>query len=198
VQFVNNLYVPGPASRTFTLMKPDPGDPDRAMRAHMSGNVLEGKPEIAADNWLAYVGSAEGQQKVKSIEPLFESYVTTHSATELLDDVLDDVGATLPRRDAVDQRVVDDVRRRRHSLTGSRANLPGIIDSQADAGGWPEYRSAEPPADMDHDGVPDAWELSHDLDPRDPTDGATYRADGYTNLELYLHELCKPQARASK
>ena len=58
----------------------------------------------------------------------------------------------------------------------------------ADVGGWPEYRSAEPPADGDHDGMPDAWETAHGLNPADPADGpADADGDGYTNVEEYLN-----------
>jgi hypothetical protein len=89
----------------------------------------------------------------------------------------------------VDRRILADVRKRSFTYTGSRGKLLGIIDSQADAGGWPQYQSAEPPIDTDHDGIPDAWERAHGLDPTNPADGAAYRDDGYTNLELYLNEL---------
>jgi hypothetical protein len=86
-------------------------------------------------------------------------------------------------------RILADVRKREHTYTGSRGKLPGIIDTPGDAGGWPEYKSAEPPPDADHDGIPDDWEKAHGLDPKDPADGAAYGVDGYTNLERYLTEL---------
>jgi hypothetical protein len=45
--------------------------------------------------------------------------------------------------------------------------------------------------DSDRDGMPDAWEAMHGLDPRNPLDrNATgLSAEGYTNLEVYLDEL---------
>jgi hypothetical protein len=155
----------------------------------MDGNVIDGKPEFDADNWKAYIGSADGMAKVKADKPLFESFVTTHSAKEAFDSVLSDVGATRPQQDAIDRRVFADVRKREHTYTGSRGKLPGIIDTPSDAGGLPEYKSAEPPVDSDHDGIPDDWEKAHGLDPRSATDGGAYCEDGYTNLEHYLNEL---------
>src|SRR5207244_1914581 len=111
------------------------------------------------------------------------------TAREAFESVLADVGATRPRQDAVDRRILANVRGRGHTFTGSRGKLPGILDSQADAAGWPEYRTGVPPHDADHDGIPDDWERSHGLDPGNPADGAAYRPDGYTNLEHYLNEL---------
>jgi hypothetical protein len=189
LNFVNNLYLPGPATKVFTLLKPDPGDPERGMRVHMTGNLIEGKPEFDQDNWMAYVGPDEGRAKVRSASPLFEPFVKTDPAGNLLEAVLADVGATRPRQDAVDRRVIADVRKRGHTFSGSRGKLPGIIDSQADAGGWPTYRSDAAPADTDHDGIPDRCEEAHRLDPNDPADGAAYAADGFTNLEHYLNDL---------
>jgi hypothetical protein len=75
--------------------------------------------------------------------------------------------------------------------------LPGIIDTPADAGGLPEYRSADAPPDTDSDGIPDAWETAHGLDPKNPTDAGAYRPDGYTNLEQYLNELAAPDPYAA-
>jgi hypothetical protein len=67
--------------------------------------------------------------------------------------------------------------------------LPGIIDTQADAGGWPEYRFGEPLPDADHDGIPDEWEEAHGPDLKNPADAAAYREDGYANLERHLNDL---------
>jgi len=96
--------------------------------------------------------------------------------------VLDSVGASRVR-DAVDLRVIADVRNR----TGR------IIDSQNDVGGWPTLASTTPPSDSDRDGMPDAWETSHGLDPQNPADrNGDPNRDGYTNLEDYLNSLAKP------
>ena len=87
-------------------------------------------------------------------------------------------GASLPVRDAVDSRLVNEVRQRKGS----------IIDSQAQVGGWPALKPGMPPADTDHDGMPDAWETRHGFNPRDASDGPTDKdRDGYTNLEEHLN-----------
>ena len=65
----------------------------------------------------------------------------------------------------------------------------GIIDSQKDVGGWPPLRSTTPPADSDHDGMPDEWEIRYGLNPKDPTDRNKPAADGYTMLEKYLNSI---------
>lgn len=187
LNFVNNLYLPGPSTRVFTLLKPDPGDPERGMRTYMSGNSIEGKAEFDADNWKAYVGPAAGMARVKCDDPLFEAFVKTHSTKDVLEVVLADAGATKPKRDAVDTRIIADVRKRAHTFTGSRGKLAGIIDSPKDAGGLPAYMSAEAPLDTDRDGIPDEWEKKHGLDPKNTADGQ--KGIGYTNLERYLNEL---------
>jgi hypothetical protein len=189
LNFVNNYYLSGPATKTFTLLKPDPGDPARGMRAYMTGNVIVDKTEFDADNWKAYIGPADGMAKVKSEKPLFEPYVKTQSAKDAFESVLADVGATKPRQDSIDARIIAETRKRQHTFAGSKGKLPGIIDSPKDAGGLPEYKSGEAPADLDRDGMPDEWENANSLNPRNAADCAAYRADGYTNLEHYLNEL---------
>jgi hypothetical protein len=86
----------------------------------------------------------------------------------------------VPRRDPVDRRVIE----------GVEKGTGRIIDSTRQVGGWPAMQSAPPPADGDADGMPDAWEKAHGLDPRDAGDGSRDRdGDGYTNVEEYLNEL---------
>ena len=101
------------------------------------------------------------------------------SPEEAYDAVLNDVGANVPFRDAVDRRLVNDVR----NGTGKS------IDHPDEVGAWPTLSSSDPPLDSDGDGMPDTWEKSHGLDPS-LDDGADDKdADGYTNIEDYLNHL---------
>ena len=77
-------------------------------------------------------------------------------------------------------------------IFGATDGLPGLPDSQADVGGWEKYPEERRAVDWDTDGdgISDAWEKAHGLDPKDPKDGAVFRKDsGYTNLEVYLNSL---------
>jgi hypothetical protein len=94
--------------------------------------------------------------------------------------VLAQAGATAPRRDAIDARIVADV----GNGTGS------IIDSPEQVGGYSAYVGGDAPLDSDGDGIPDEWERRMGLDPGNPADGNLDRnGDGYTNIEEYLHAL---------
>lgn len=91
-------------------------------------------------------------------------------------------GASL-HRDAVDERIINDVRQQ----TGV------IIGHENDVGGFPELLRSTAPLDTDRDGMPDDWEIKNGLDPHDPEDrNGDWNGDGYTNLEDYLHELAAP------
>lgn len=44
--------------------------------------------------------------------------------------------------------------------------------------------------DLDGDGIPNAWEKAHKLNPQNAKDGnISSIGSGYTNLEVYLNEL---------
>lgn len=104
--------------------------------------------------------------------------VATTIAAVAYDQVLASAGAILPVRDAVDARIITDVRDRRTR----------VIADPVDVGGWPELAAGVPIADSDHDGMPDAWERSHGLDPDATNDGAADAdGDGYTNVEEFLN-----------
>jgi hypothetical protein len=128
--------------------------------------------------------------------PFFESYVTTDSVQAAYTKVLNGAGAIRPRRDAIDTRIVDEVDRRSFTYRGGIENLPGIIDSQADVGGYPVLKNGPAPADSDHDGLPDWWELQYGLNPQSaPGDFSDTNSDpdedGYTQMDNYLEYLAQ-------
>ena len=93
-------------------------------------------------------------------------------------------------RDAVDSRIVRETREGTFTYTGSNGSKLGLIDSQKDVKGWPEYKQTEVLKDSDGDGMPDEWEVIQGLNPNDASDGAKYNlSPEYTNLEVYLNSL---------
>ncbi len=195
INCVNNLFRPGPMTDPARLPIAMKGSLPDLAKGHMSGNVFEQREDLTRDNYAAldfkrwlkppsnylYRGTLADWKVDKSPE-LGANLPRTQSATEAAELVLAHAGASL-HRDAVDRRVIDDVRHHRGRL----------IDSQAQVGGWPVLRSAPAPADQDRDGMPDAWEKAHGLNPNDPSDRNGERdGDGYTNLEKYLNSLCTP------
>jgi hypothetical protein len=45
----------------------------------------------------------------------------------------------------------------------------------AEVSAWPTCDSAEPPADSDHDGIPDEWEKAHGFEPATTTTASIVR-----------------------
>ena len=81
-------------------------------------------------------------------------------------------------RDAVDSRVVEDV----------RVGRTRIVDHPDQVGGWPTLRAGIALEDSDHDGMPDKWEKEAGSNWKDDMDGSKDNdGDGYTNLEDYLN-----------
>ena len=203
INMVNNYYKPGPATLPAVRRRIARIDDTRATYGfdsfwHIAGNVVEGFPEISADNWAGGV-DFEGGTSInfnRRMDPFPVAPVTTQSAEEAYRLVLAHAGATRPRRDPVDTRVLAE------AMSGIPTFGNGIIDSPAQVGGWPELRSAPAPVDSDGDGMPDAWETARGLNPRDPADRNDRRLQrDYTNLETYLSELAgdspAPQNRSS-
>lgn len=176
--FVGNVYLRGPSSKgAFAFEESNPG-----ARAFFAWNSMDG--QLPADPWTLVRAHKEHlpaglPQGYKQPGPFRLAPVTVEAPHRTLARVLDGVGASLVR-DAVDQRLVDDVRQRRGRL----------INSQTEVGGWPVLQSRPAPLDSDGDGMPDAWETQQGLNPHDASDAARLDpATGYTALERYLNGL---------
>ena len=150
----------------------------------VQGNVGPGRPKNSQpdSNWVD-----AGSRSFIVTTPAAAPSVTTTDAQTAYNDVLAEAGNNrglncdgtwFSRRDAIDTRVVNDVK------NGSGK----IIDDPSQVGGWLTIESAVPCTDSDHDGMPDVWELKNGLNPNDPSDGSKdMNGDGYTNLEEFLN-----------
>ncbi|MCS7187622.1 MAG: pectate lyase [Armatimonadetes bacterium] len=180
VNMVANYYKPGPATRSDVRRRI--AQPSGQGSWYVAENVVVGYPEVTDNNWLG----VDGSDFIKLVAPWKAMPINQQRAEEAYLAVLERAGCSLPRRDPVDARIVQEVR----SGTATYGNN-GIIDSPNDVGGWPTLRSEPAPADSDHDGMPNSWEVLHRLNPFDKSDGnkKNLSLEGYTNIEVYLNEL---------
>lgn len=176
---INNYLIAGPSSNKQSI-----GGFTNTDHVFTSGNLVD----IDKDGKLNGRPVEQADYKDKGGEPTFvpalwgnpEIPVTVDSAPVALDKVLNGAGASL-HRDPVDIRLIDEVRS--YGLKGK------IIDKEEDAGGLKEFKAGTTPKDTDQDGIPDAWETAHGLNPNDKSDGNKIDKSGYTELELYINSL---------
>lgn len=203
INFVNNYFKPGPATNSKVntrLVDPwtscpncekHPGGSVTAPKIYLTGNTMTSSPDVTADNW-------KGSSKSKSVAGVdtrwtegLTSLKNEQTAAEAYETVLAKAGCSLSR-DAVDTRIVSEVRNGNYTYTGSNGAKNGLIDTQSDVGGWPELKSAERPKDSDYDFIPDEWETQFGLNPNDPEDARmTTLVTGHTNLDVYLCHLVR-------
>jgi len=186
-------------------------EPKTFGRAYVDGNYMVGAPEVTADNWnggvqleeLSLEESKDDLAYIKQSRPFLMPYVTIMTAEHAYGFVLNNVGATLPKRDAVDERVIKQVRNGKIEAKDGLENaigeefikrrLPadsykkGIITSPDQVGGYPDYKGSAY-KDSDNDGISDAWEIKYGLNPKDASDAnKDLNNDGYTNIEKYFN-----------
>lgn len=188
--FINNYSIAGPQTSTTTTRNTAISSNFLTSRFYQSGNIIDSNRNGAVDGmdtgWGMFRGTYTKMTTPFPIAP--EKAVTTESAIDAYNNVLDDAGATFPVRDAVDTRIIAGVR----NQTGA------IINNMAAIGGFPTaaYPTIARPAgyDTDQDGMPNAWELLMGLDPDSAADRnlTNLSPAGYTNLETYLNFLVAP------
>jgi hypothetical protein len=193
-------------------------------KAYVSGNIVEGYPKVTADNWDGGVQFAKGPDADATgditkglvddpalIQKLFSDArvdkpfpmapITMQSAQDAYTSVLAEAGATLPVRDSVDQRAIQETSTGHVWSEGKmftpkyRDDLPkndigsagnGIITDITQVGGYPDYKG-EPVKDLGSDGLPLSWKEKYHLSTNDRDLAQEYlQGDGYTVMDKYL------------
>jgi len=193
---------------------------------YVDGNVIDdGKNEANCvratnDNWTYGIYnqfhssnmpvSEANKAAIKLAEPLAikgllnneltDASVTTHTARDAYERVLEYAGASL-KRDTYDERIIKEVRtgtttyKGLHTSNTGKYPKAGIIDSHrdtkpSDAGDnwspWPVLTQGEVPIDSDIDGIPDGWLDNNGYSGKKAND---INEEGYTYLEVYLNSL---------
>ena len=173
----SNLFVNGPAG---------------------GGNCLTGGNGnfhfYGADNWQdgngnglfdpeEFTGNGGGDRQAKPYAyPALEKW----DATELVERLLPDVGASLPYRDLADCYMIDEVLSfgTEGKLITNEKDLPIGTPEQ-----WVWYKG-EKKNDTDGDGMPDEWETSNGCDPT-TDDAMVIGSDGYANIEQYVNSISR-------
>jgi hypothetical protein len=216
---INNYYKPGPETPVdkpigHRILKPESGRSKLKYqvygRAYVAGNIIDGNPKVTKDNWDGGVQVEElpdaGKYTVnmRVNKPLPMPDITIIPAEKAYTYVLENAGATLPKRDPVDTRVIEQVRTGKitykegvplpttqfeHRRLPIDSYKKGIITDPIQVGGYPIY-AGKPYTDTDKDGMPDDYEKKNGLDPKNAADASQAKGkEGYTNIENYLNGL---------
>jgi pectate lyase len=183
VNYRSNFFKPGPNTEVkYGIKTINPGA--FGAQIFVKGNIgpwreNDGLPEID-------IVDPEARKYVVSL-PFPSEPVKATTAFQAYDQVLEDAGANLGldctgaffvRRDAIDRRIVNEV----------KDGKGRIIDDPSEVGGWLKISPASPCVDTDHDGMPDNWEKKYGFDLYDSSDASKdTNRNGYTNIEEYLN-----------
>ncbi|MGF1923402.1 MAG: pectate lyase [Bacteroidia bacterium] len=162
---------------------------------YVADNFVEGNAVVSQNNWNGGVDKGSGLSDAqftasRMLTAFVADPITPHSALEAYNAVLLYVGASF-RRDAVDARIVKEVKDGTVTYDGSKTGKRGIIDSQTDVGSWPILAQGNVLKDTDGDGMPDDWETAKGLDPKVANAAGRDLSTGYDNIEVYLNEIVK-------
>jgi hypothetical protein len=221
---INNYFKPGPATPTnapiaYRVLKPESERSktvvDHFGKAYVAGNIVEGNAKVTADNWD---GGVQPDVRSNSLDyvliqirtqtPYPHAPLQIQPADKAYETVLANAGAALPKRDPVDERVIQMVRTGK--VTAKAGGEPvaetiqvrfpkqviaeitdlvgkGIIANPAQVGGYPDYKG-EAYKDSDGDGLPDDWEKKNGLNPNDASNATKdLDGDGYSNMEEFIN-----------
>ncbi len=199
---INNYLIAGPSSTGHAI-----GGFSDSDQVFESGNLvdlnkngkLDGRPTTHAD-FNDPTGGGEGEGGTGGVVipngqkpyPTFTTKpwavdakappvaVTTVSAEDAYKIVAAEAGCSL-HRDSVDTRLFSEL-----TSLGTKGK---IIKDEAESGGIGAIKPADAPLDTDKDGIPDAWETAHGMDPNDPSDAKKLDKSGYMMIEVYANSL---------
>jgi hypothetical protein len=194
---VNNYYRCGPETKKNVMYQVvNPWNKPPAIpygKWFVEGNYVDGSHEVSSNNWLGVRMSEKNVDDpalAKATAPFAIVPVITQPAIEAFELVLKSVGCSLPNRDTLDERIINDVKQRKGRFIDVQGGYPHGTAYEATVNAWPALKSLPALPDKDQDGMPDDWEAANKLNPADAGDAAVYTLDKqYTNVEVYINGL---------
>lgn len=179
---IGNYFIKGPSSSDSFI-----GEFTRTDHIYQAGNFVDLNLNGKLDGRPVSEGDFERVNADIMQTPFAKPEVAVHidPAEQVVDKVASEAGDSLCR-DAVDTRLINDL-----LSFGTKGHF---IADEKEVGGLPPSSEGRIALDTDGDGIPDAWERKHHLDPHNSADAQ--RLDpksGYSYLELYLNALTTPR-----
>lgn len=178
VNFVNNQIVSGPSSqydREVSVKRTSITNMYNG-KLFIQGNISDQNPSVNSDNWQMVFDEESHQIFPDSIRSNFE-FETVHTSTLPAEDLFNilerSVGAYLPLRDAVDQRII----------SNTTQHSGGLISTTNNVLGWANIERVQAPIDPGNH-----WQNTYGVDLFLPEEAnADLNGNGYTNLEEFLN-----------
>lgn len=142
---------------------------------YINGNYVDGSSGITSNNYGGVNNSANANFVSEPID-MGEYALSEQNAKDAYDDVLANVGATLPKRDAIDARVVAD----------AKNGIGRVINTDEEVGSFSSIKSASRTFE-----IPSDWKTAHGMG----TAAETAKApSGYTWIEEYVNDWTAEQS----
>ena len=163
---------------------------------YIDGNYVDENAEVTNNNWKGVIienGKTSDVDVVKvNASPFQLVPVNMQPAKEAYESVLKNVGAVLPKRDTLDERIINEVKNRTGRMIDVQGGYPHGTSYEQTVNAWPTLNSLPALKDSDSDGMPDEWEKKNGLNPNDNSDASINKLDKfYTNIEVYINGLVK-------
>ncbi len=152
---------------------------------YVENNYVYGDEETTKNNWN-HNDTVKNQANVNRLEKpvdMGEFEIPAQSAEDAYNDVLENAGATLPKRDSIDARIIDDVK----NGTGR------IINQEEEQGGFTGITSETRKFE-----IPTEWKAENNMGSAEETDivpSGEYK--GYTWIEAYVNDWTSKQEKPS-
>ncbi|MDI3319216.1 LamG-like jellyroll fold domain-containing protein [Pinibacter soli] len=189
VNVINNYFVGGPLT---PISKTTPFSRGTGtFNIYGAGNFFDNNQNGVLDGALVpfdengYPGISGDAFKTQAFPyPQASPKMTAEQAYQY---IIDSVGSCYPRRDQVDQWMVDEVK----SKGTKGMYVYRETDLPLSNGGLGDVYSGAAPLDTDADGMPDAWEDANGLNKNDKADAVKLNLSypQYLNIEVYVNSL---------
>lgn len=160
-------------------------DPALISNFYFNGNYTYGYPDVTSDNLKGILDIKNGNMLNSPVSMLNSDgtdyrMTVDETAEEAYEEVLKNVGVTLPKRDSIDARIVDDVRNGTGRIINRHVEVGGFIDTETVA------RVFE---------IPTEWLIANGLEnmaENDIIENGIWK--GYTLIEAYVNDWTAKQS----
>lgn len=196
---VNNYFKYGPNTNVnvrYRIANPGKNETIPFGKWYVEGNYVDDAKDITGDNRKGVHMGNGATEKDKSeclqVQAFSAEEIPVQTARDAYLAVLQFAGCSLPARDTLDMRIMQNVVERKGNFVDVQGGYPHGTAYEKTVKAWPSLKSLPALADTDKDGMPDDWENKNGLNPADGADATQFKLHRYfTNIEMYLNSLVK-------